>query len=150
MITLRYLTTSDSQTSLAFSFRAGRSTFCKIVRETCQSIWMVLTTEYLKHPSTTGEWRSISSEFEREWNFPHCLGALDGKHVIMECPRDGGSAFYNYKSFHSIVLLAICDAKYCFTFVDIGASGGGNNTSVLSNSAFGRAFEYAPNSLEFP
>ena len=89
MITLRYLATGESQQSLAFSFRLGRSTVCNIVRETCQSIWMVLATEYLKYPSTTEEWLSISSEFEREWNFPHCwcfpnfLLLIDGRYVYL-------------------------------------------------------------------
>ena len=69
---------------------------------------------------------------------------------MMDCPKNGGSAYYNYKSFHSIVLLAICDAKYCFTFADIGGFGSTNDASVLSNSVFGQAFEQHPTDLNLP
>ena len=50
---------------------------------------------------------------------------------MMECPKNGGAAYFNYKGFHSIVLLAVCDAKYCFTFVDIVDYGSLNDASIL-------------------
>ncbi|CAH2005763.1 unnamed protein product [Acanthoscelides obtectus] len=31
-----------------------------------------------KVPSTTEEWLQISAEFERKWQFPHTIGAIDG------------------------------------------------------------------------
>ena len=115
MVKLRYLATGDSQQSQSFSFRIGRSTISNVLRETCEGIWLALKGQYLKTPSTTSDWLRIATEFEEEWNFPNCIGAIDGKHIIMDFPKNGGSAYYNYKGFHSIVLLAICDAKYCFT-----------------------------------
>ncbi|XP_015778411.1 PREDICTED: uncharacterized protein LOC107356303 [Acropora digitifera] len=69
---------------------------------------------------------------------------------MIECPKNAGSAYYNYKNFHSIVLLAICDANYCFTFVDIGDYGSTNVASVLSNSAFGQAYDKDPEALKIP
>ena len=75
---------------------------------------------------------------------------MDGKHIMIECPKNAGSAYYNYKNFHSIVLLAICVANYCFTFVDIGDYGSTNDASVLSNSAFGQAFDKDPEALKIP
>lgn len=112
---LRYLATGETQQSLSFSFRIGRATVSRIVRETCHAIWEDLQGEYLRVPQTAEEWQKIGSGFETEWNFLNCLGGLYRKHICMECPKNGGSAYYNYKNFHSIVLLAVCDAKYCFT-----------------------------------
>ena len=110
-VTLRYL---------ASGFRLGRTTVSKIVRETCEAISKVLSSIYLRSPSTEQEWKQIGNDFEEIWNLPHCIGAIDGKHIAIECPKKSGSKYFNYKDLFSLVLLATCDAKYCFTFVDIG------------------------------
>ena len=76
--------------------------------------------QYLQRPTTTMEWKRVSEGFEQIWNFPHCVGAIDGKHVVIQAPTRSGSTFYNYKGTHSLVLLAVCDAHYCFTLINIG------------------------------
>ena len=40
-----------------------------------------------------------------------------------------------------MVLLAVCDAKYCFTYVDFGQYGSTNDSSVLRSSGLYKAFE---------
>ena len=132
-VTLRHLATGESQQSISFSFPIGRTTVNNIITETCKAIWDVFCPLYLKHPTCPEECLHIPNEFETLWNFPNCVGAIDGKHIAIECPRNSGSLFYNYKGFFSMVLLAVCDAKYCFYLVDIGQYGSGNGSSVSFN-----------------
>jgi len=46
---------------------------------------------------TKEQWELPALEFERRANFPHRLGAVDGKHIRVIKPEHGGSMFYNYK-----------------------------------------------------
>ena len=133
-LTLRLLATGESQQSFSFSYNVGKATVCKIVSETSRAIYNALKQPYLKHPSSKEEWLGISSGFEDSWNFPHCLGVIDGKHIRIECPKLTGSYYYNYKGFYSIILLAICDSNYCFTLFDLGHYGSNNDSGVLAKS----------------
>lgn len=68
------------------------------------------------------------------WQFPNCCGAIDGKHVRIQCPKKAGSPYYNYKQFHSIVLLAIIDARYRFIAIDVGSYGRQGDASIFEKS----------------
>lgn len=39
----------------------------------------------------------VAEDFEEMWNMPHCIGAMDGKHVNIECVDNSGSLDHNYK-----------------------------------------------------
>jgi len=51
---------------------------------------------------------------------------------------------------YSIVLQAVWDAKYCFTFFDIDAYGSIDDASVLSETLYGTAFDEVPTKLNLP
>ncbi|XP_025155101.1 protein ANTAGONIST OF LIKE HETEROCHROMATIN PROTEIN 1-like [Harpegnathos saltator] len=107
-ICLRYLTSGDSMSSLSFAFRVGTSTVSNIVAETCQAIWNIL--KDIVFPECTEDmWIQKAKEFQDMWDFPNCIGAIDGKHVGLKAPPHSGSTFYNYKNMHSIVLMALAD-----------------------------------------
>ncbi|EDO41509.1 predicted protein, partial [Nematostella vectensis] len=79
---------------------------------------------------------------------PNCIGAGDGKHVVMECPLNSGSNYFNYKGTFSLVLLAYGDARYCFTAVDIGQYGKCNDSGAFSDSVLG--YKFGNNSFNIP
>ena len=87
-------------------------------------------------PATEEEWIGLADEFERKWQFPHCLGAVDGKHIRIVPPAKSGSYYYNYKHTHSIVLMAIVNANYEFNYCDAGTNGRNSDGGVISNTQF--------------
>ena len=140
---------------MSISFRIGRSTVHDILKETCKLIWDVLQQQYVKAPTTPDECvPTVHSSkkfgiFRIVHRYVHAhipvikyviIGAIDGIHVI-QAPSNAGSAYFNYKGTHSIVLMAVCDALCRFTLIDIGDCGRHSDGGVLSNSAFGQALE---------
>ncbi|CAK1542642.1 unnamed protein product [Leptosia nina] len=89
----RYLASGCSFKEIHYSYRVGVSTISKLIKEMTHVIWENLKTDFLKLPDTEREWEDIASGFERKANFPHCLGAVDGKHIrdpiCNKVPRKG-------------------------------------------------------------
>ena len=63
-------------------------------------------------------------------------------------PAKSGSLFHNYKGTFSIVLMALVDSSYRFTFVDIGDYGSNVDGAIFTRSAFGQAL--LDGDLDFP
>lgn len=70
-----------------------------------------------------------------------CCGAIDGKHVIIKAPPESGSLYYNYKESNSIVLMAVVDRKYCFSYIDVGCNGRVSDGGVFRNCSLYQALE---------
>ncbi|XP_065062421.1 uncharacterized protein LOC135689196 [Rhopilema esculentum] len=120
----------------------SKTSVSRIVKETTEVIWTELfKAGYLKVPSSEDEWRKTAEEFEEKWNFPSCVGAIDGKHVVMQAPARSGSFFINYKKNLSIVLMAVVNANYEFTMIDIGDSGRQSDGRVFAASKLGFAID---------
>ena len=127
----RYLATGDAITTIAYNFRIGVLTARQIILDVFTAIWDVLASIHMPVPSEV-EWHTIADNFFVRWNFPNCIGAID---VMIQCPVNSGSLFYNYKSYFSIVLLVVTSADYRFVMVDSGAYGSSNDSGVLNNTA---------------
>ena len=106
-LTIHYLAYGDSQKSLSFLYRIGRSTISGIINETC-AIWGTLKDEYVRSP--------------------HFIGAIDGEHGAIKLLLNSCSSYFNYKGYFIIILMAILDALYVFTYIDLGS----NNDSCVN------------------
>lgn len=91
---------------------------------------------FFQFPDSAEKWERVAGMFQEKWHFPHCLGAMDGKHIDIVPPGNNGSFYFNYKGRHSMVLLAIVDATYRFLLVDFGTNGRISDGGVLSNTTF--------------
>ncbi|XP_054259944.1 uncharacterized protein LOC128984635 [Macrosteles quadrilineatus] len=94
---------------LAFSFRMGASTVKAIVLETCKVIWKNLLKDHMPQPTAEMMEKSKAGFWEL-WNFPNCVGALDGKHCVS-------------------------DPDYKFLAVEVGGKGRKNDAGTFSTSA---------------
>nr|XP_055049571.1 uncharacterized protein LOC129435091 [Misgurnus anguillicaudatus] len=137
---LRYLASGDSMISLAFSYRLGHTTVMNSVHMVCAAIEKVMMQTFLPRP-TADSWKEIAQRFWEKWNFPNCLGALDGKHIVIQAPPLSGSQYFNYKKTFSIVLLALVDADYRFRCIQVGDFGRTSDGGVYAGSDLGREME---------
>ncbi|XP_050338627.1 uncharacterized protein LOC126765062 [Bactrocera neohumeralis] len=146
-LTLRYLASGDSMKSIGFyGFRIGASTTSNIIRETCELIWKKLQFVF---PAPSEEvWANVADDFFLKWGFPNCLGAIDGKHVVVQAFPNHNSLTYNYKHTHSIILMAVADANYKFIMVDIGALGHNSDGGVFKSCRFGYKILHHPADLK--
>lgn len=147
---LRFLATGSSFSDLAFRFRMGVSTVSKIIYETIDAIIATLLNIAIPSSRSEEEWKQIAEEYFLKWNFPNCLGALDGKHVHIFAPNKSGSFYFNYKSTFSINLMALVDANYRFVMVDIGGYGSSADSTIFKNCSFGKSWIDNPEKLNIP
>nr|CAH7754472.1 unnamed protein product [Callosobruchus chinensis] len=118
----------------------GASTVGKIIKEVCAALWEVFQPLHMKQP-TTADFLRISEEYNRLWDFPNCIGALDGKHIRIKYPSHSGSMFFNYKHYFSIVLQGLVDDHYRFISIDVGGYGKQSDGATFQASKLSKLLE---------
>ena len=132
--TLCFLSTGNSYKSFSYEFQVAHNTISLFVPEVCSAIVEGYRQEQFTTPSDSDGGKQVAEKFGNRWNFPHCCGSIDGKHVAIRKPDHAGSLYYNYKGFHSILMLALVDADYNFLWVKVGAEGFNSDAGVFQRS----------------
>lgn len=66
--------------------------------------------------------------------FPHCIGAVDGAHIIISAPKARAAEYVNWKSTFSVLLHGTTDHTSQFVDVSIGYSGRNYNAFVFESA----------------
>jgi hypothetical protein len=126
------MATGESFRSLAFH-HSIHSYISVIVRGVLKSIKDLMLHLYISKPSTKQMMINVK-DYCNIWNYPNCWASIDGKHIRIRCPSNAGLLFFNYKNFHSIVLLALVDARYRFIAIDVGSYGREGDATIFMTS----------------
>ena len=121
-VTLRYLASGESFRSLECQFWISKKAISYIVNEVAFAITQALGKEHFKTPKTT-EWKKIAEKFYHWWNFPNWLGGADGKHIVLQPPKNSGSRYRNYEGSDSIILMGMIASDYEFFFAIVEMNG---------------------------
>uniref|UniRef100_A0A3Q2WHR0 DDE Tnp4 domain-containing protein n=1 Tax=Haplochromis burtoni TaxID=8153 RepID=A0A3Q2WHR0_HAPBU len=93
-----------------------------------------LSTCVSQTPSTDSEWKAIARDIANKWQFLHCLGAIDGKHIFIQPPAKSDSMYFNQMSRFSIILMAVVGANYKFVYASAGTQGRVSDAGVFAHS----------------
>lgn len=105
-------------------------------------------TKFIHFPASTNEVKTLIEGFDNYWGFPQCIGAIDGCHIPVSSPKLHAVDYYNYKGWYSTVLLAVCDYKYRFIYINVGAPGRNNDSHLYNSSQLPKLLSHLNRDLE--
>ncbi|XP_064077660.1 putative nuclease HARBI1 [Macrobrachium nipponense] len=124
-----------------YAWSVPHNTVSVVVREVVEAIIEEYTDELLFCPTTEQGWRDLADQWYQRWNFPYTVGAIDGKYVACKAPRNSAPEFYNYKGFQSVILFAMVDADYKFTYIDVSGNGSSSDAQIYNESDLHRGLD---------
>ncbi|KAJ8679231.1 hypothetical protein QAD02_015018 [Eretmocerus hayati] len=134
---LNFLRHGDKVATQSWFFLIGRSTMYKLIATVPRILHERLSPIYFKMPQGN-EWLEIAEDYYKLYGYPHCCGALDGRHFEVKRPPNSGSLYFDRKQFNSIVLMAMCDAHRRFTYASVGNRGRHNDAGIFAHCSLAR------------
>jgi hypothetical protein len=141
MCLLVYLSTEGSGASnpgLRSMFRKGRGTYENFKRRCVDAIIDCLGKQYLNWP-VEGERNEISRRFKDDYDWPNCVGVVDGTLLPLAFPPETDDApdFFGRKYRYSLTVLVVNDDKRRIRYFLAGWPGKTHDNQVFRNSKLG-------------
>lgn len=134
-IALARLVRGDYYHTIAQLYGIGEATACTICNETSKIIVDKLWSEHVSKlmPTTAEELETMQNLV----SFPFAFASVDGCHIPLKCPPGGAEArkaYYNFKNFYSIILMAIVDGKGRFIWASCGQPGNCHDSTMIQST----------------
>ena len=94
-VTLRFRASGVSYKELMYEFRISVSSIAKIVPSVWYVLYDVLKADYVRVPTKREQLEKLAEEFSLKWQFPHAVGAIDGKHINIRAPPNSATEYFN-------------------------------------------------------
>ena len=79
------------------------------------------------------QWKGVAAPFSSHWTFHHTLGFIDGNHVRISFPKNGGLFTITTMIYTPIALLTMVDADYRFLRIDVDTNSSCSGTQILGD-----------------
>ena len=122
-------------------FGIGKTTAGEILHQFCRTLIDLFLHRIIRFPITPAEIEDTINGFDDKCNYPMCVGSLDGTHIQIKAPMGFETDYFNYKKFSSVVMLATVDANLKFTYINVGAPGRSNDSSVFARSSLSEVIQ---------
>ena len=133
-LTLWFLATGSEYRTIGHLFGIAKSTVCVATKEVCTYIVDKLLPEYIRMPQANAL-KEVVSSFASEYNFPQCVGAVDGTHIPITSPQECPADYFNRKGWHSVIMQGTVNNRGLFIDVYIGWPGRVHDARVFVNSS---------------
>lgn len=140
LATLYVLGRGSFQTTSGIVCGLSQPTVSRVFHQTIRAM-MHLVRRYIQFPQTEREWDEVKMAFSRRARFPDVLGAIDCTHVALRAPRIGEASFRNRKSYHSLNVQVICDARQRIMSVVSKFPGSCHDAHILRHTSVFQLFE---------
>lgn len=144
----RYFAQNDHQSRIALIYRLSKSECARIIEQVSDAIMAEFKDVFMEQ--TVDNWVKVANEYNQKWQLPNFLGSIDGKHVAIVKPHNAGSDYFNFKRFHSIILMACVDANLKFITIDVGVKGAEGDASLFNKTQIGQTIRSNDQALNLP
>ena len=97
--------------------------------------------QFIYMPRNDDEMDKTKTEFYNFAGFPGVIGCIDGTHVPIIAPPEDEYVYVNRRKFHSINVMAVCDAQMVLTSVVAKWPGSSHDSFILNTSSLNTKFE---------
>lgn len=133
-IFLDWLGSGAPYQSLARTYDVGKSTIVLVLHEAVTAFRVHMVPAEIKFPEGE-EFTRVMLGFEGLCFLPMCVGALDGTFMRIVKPCGDGDAYWCYKKYPSIIVLALVNHEGRFIYVSSGSPGSIGDASTWNKSS---------------